>query len=249
MDAEGGSVRQLTDGAAHTQPRWSPRGDVLAYTAREGRFTIWVVNADGSSPRRLTDLGDNQSATWSPDGRHLAFQTSRLGGWQIFAMFPDGSEQNASHSRGSGHESVVVAALAMIRSTATAIIAASQGGPMVTRVVNLFAVSLLVTATVLAGCAKRPALTQASAPPPAIAPAPPPPPPAAARRGERDGARRRSCPRPHRPQPRRPPPRRPRGPPPKEFAVNANVKDIFFDFDRYDVRPEFAKVLDGNAHG
>jgi hypothetical protein len=47
---------------------------------------------------------------------------------------------------------------------------------MITRVVNVLAVSLLVTATVLAGCAKRPALTQASAPPPAAAPAPPPPP-------------------------------------------------------------------------
>ena len=94
MDVEGGNVRQLTEGAHHTQPRWSPRGDVIAYTAREGRFTIWVVNADGSSPRRLADSGDNQSATWSPDGRHLAFQTSRLGGWQIFAMFPDGSEQS-----------------------------------------------------------------------------------------------------------------------------------------------------------
>lgn len=94
MDLEGGNVRQLTDSGVHTQPRWSPRGDALAFTAREGRFNIWVVNADGSSPRRLTDAGDNQSATWSPDGRHLAFQTSRLGGWQIFAMFPDGSEQN-----------------------------------------------------------------------------------------------------------------------------------------------------------
>src|SRR5262245_40655108 len=94
MDAEGGNVRQLTDGAAHTQPRWSPRGDAIAYTAREGRFTIWVVNPDGSNARRLADSGDNQSASWSPDGRHIAFQTSRLGGWHIFSMFPDGSEQN-----------------------------------------------------------------------------------------------------------------------------------------------------------
>jgi TolB protein len=94
MDLEGGNVRQLTEGGVHTQPRWSPRGDLLAFTAREGRFNIWVVNADGSNPRRLTDTGDNQSPTWSPDGRHIAFQTSRLGGSQIFAMFADGSEQN-----------------------------------------------------------------------------------------------------------------------------------------------------------
>jgi TolB protein len=65
---------------------------VIAYTAREGGFNIWVVNPDGTSPRRLTDGGDNQSSSWSPDGRHLAFQTNRLGGWSIFAMFPDGTE-------------------------------------------------------------------------------------------------------------------------------------------------------------
>jgi TolB protein len=94
MDLDGGNVRPLTESGHHTQPRWSPRGDVVAYTAREGRFNIWAVNADGSNARRLTEGGDNQSASWSPDGRHLAFQTSRLGGWQIFAMFADGSEQN-----------------------------------------------------------------------------------------------------------------------------------------------------------
>jgi TolB protein len=93
MDTEGGSLRQLTNGGHHTQPRWSPRGDVIAFTARAGGFHIWAVNADGTNARKLTEAGDNQSATWSPDGRHLAFQTSRLGGWQIFAMFPDGSQQ------------------------------------------------------------------------------------------------------------------------------------------------------------
>jgi peptidoglycan-associated lipoprotein len=36
-------------------------------------------------------------------------------------------------------------------------------------------------------------------------------------------------------------------PSPKEFAVNANVKDIFFDFDKYDVKPESSKVLDSDA--
>jgi peptidoglycan-associated lipoprotein len=36
-------------------------------------------------------------------------------------------------------------------------------------------------------------------------------------------------------------------PAPKEFAVDANVKDVFFDFDKYDIKPESAKVLDANA--
>ncbi len=94
MDVDGAGVRQLTSGGRHTQPRWSPKGDVIVYTARQGTHDLWAVNADGSRPRRLTTgPGDNQGATWAPDGRHLAFQTNRLGGWQIFAMLADGSEQ------------------------------------------------------------------------------------------------------------------------------------------------------------
>jgi peptidoglycan-associated lipoprotein len=36
-------------------------------------------------------------------------------------------------------------------------------------------------------------------------------------------------------------------PAPSEFTANANLKDIFFDFDKYDVRPNDAKTLDANA--
>ncbi len=34
---------------------------------------------------------------------------------------------------------------------------------------------------------------------------------------------------------------------PSEFAPNPNLKAIYFDFDKYDVRPSDAKILDGNA--
>lgn len=94
MDAEGAAVRPLTTSGRHTQPRWSPKGDVLVYTMRQGTHDIWAVGADGSNPRRLTQgPGDNQSPTWAPNGRHLMFQTNRLGGWQIFSMLVDGSAQ------------------------------------------------------------------------------------------------------------------------------------------------------------
>jgi TolB protein len=94
MDAEGTSVRQLTSGGFHTQPRWSPKGDVIAYTARQGIHDIWLINVDGSNPRRLTGgAGDNQGSTWAPSGRHLAFQSNRNGRWQILAMLIDGSAQ------------------------------------------------------------------------------------------------------------------------------------------------------------
>jgi peptidoglycan-associated lipoprotein len=92
-----------------------------------------------------------------------------------------------------------------------------------------------------AGCAKRPAMTAASAPAPtgvtqaqpapppppppaAVQPAPPPPPPAAV-------------------QPAPPPPR----PVPKEFAAVAALRPIHFDFDKYDIRPADRKILDANA--
>lgn len=94
MDAEGGSVRPLTTSGFHTQPRWSPKGDVIIYTQRQGTHDIWAVNADGSNPRRLTSgPGDNQGTTWAPNGRHLMFQTNRLGTWQVFSMLVDGTVQ------------------------------------------------------------------------------------------------------------------------------------------------------------
>jgi TolB protein len=94
MDTEGGNVRQITFGGFHTQPRWSPKGDTIVYTMRQATHDLWAINPDGSNARRLTSgPGENQGATWAPNGRHLAFQSNRLGSWQIFAMLTDGSEQ------------------------------------------------------------------------------------------------------------------------------------------------------------
>ena len=100
MDAEGANVRQLTSGGFHTQPRWSPRGDVIAYTQRAGTHDIWVgrrrrLESAAADERR----GDNQGPTWAPNGRHLAFQSNRLGRWQIFAMLADGTAPDADHAR------------------------------------------------------------------------------------------------------------------------------------------------------
>jgi TolB protein len=96
MDTEGGSVRQLTTGGHHTQPRWSPKGGTIVFTTRQSTHDIWAINPDGSNPRRLTaGPGDNQGPTWAPDGRHIAFQSNRMGSWQVFAVLADGSEQTA----------------------------------------------------------------------------------------------------------------------------------------------------------
>ena len=95
MDDQGANVRPLTSSGRHTQPRWSPKGDLLVYTQRAGTHDLWAVSTDGTNPRRLTTgPGDNQGATWAPNGRHLMFQSNRLGAWQIFSMLVDGSAQS-----------------------------------------------------------------------------------------------------------------------------------------------------------
>jgi len=111
---------------------------------------------------------------------------------------------------------------------------------MASRCRNGIVVSLLLSVVVLAGCAKRPAMTAASAPAPTgaaqattpAAPATPEP----------------ATPEPAAPAPTPPPTAGPASRPPvQEFAANPNLKDIHFDFDKYDIRPGDAKILDGNA--
>ena len=103
--------------------------------------------------------------------------------------------------------------------------------------IRVLLLSLSIVALVYAGCAKRPALTQLSAPSPsgpatgspgagATAPAPAPAvtPPArdlSTGPGSRPGL--------------------------KEFAATAEVKTIHFDFDKYDIRPGDAAILEANA--
>jgi len=92
MDADGTNVRQLTSGGFHTQPRWSPKGNIILYTQRQGTHDIWAIDAIGANPRPITaGPGDNQGASWAPDGRHLAFQSNRSGRWQLYFMLLDGS--------------------------------------------------------------------------------------------------------------------------------------------------------------
>src|SRR5205814_8480124 len=54
MDADGTNVRQLTSGGFHTQPRWSPKGNIILYTQRQGTHDIWAIDAIGANPRPIT---------------------------------------------------------------------------------------------------------------------------------------------------------------------------------------------------
>jgi len=111
---------------------------------------------------------------------------------------------------------------------------------MATRAAQVTMMSLLLAGLMITGCAKRPATTAASAAapapaPPAAAPAPAPSSPAAPSSGAAAaapaGAAAAQTPRPA----------------PKEFMAVAALKEVYFDFDKYDVRPEDAKTLDANA--
>jgi peptidoglycan-associated lipoprotein len=109
---------------------------------------------------------------------------------------------------------------------------------MVTRGFQFIALSLVMSTALVVGCAKRPATTAASAPAPTGAAAtttasaggattmtPAPGPATAAPQAPATAAR----------------------PSPKEFVAIAELKPVYFDFDRYDIRPADAKVLDTNS--
>ena len=107
---------------------------------------------------------------------------------------------------------------------------------------------LLVLTLFLVGCPKRPATPVASAPAPtgsAMAPAPGPAPAPAPPAAPGPPALAPAAPAPAPGGAATSPPATP--PRPSEFSENTNLKDVFFDFDRYDVRAGDAKILDGNA--
>jgi|SRR6185503_12998011 peptidoglycan-associated lipoprotein len=103
----------------------------------------------------------------------------------------------------------------------------------------LLVAPVLVLSLFLAGCPKRPATTAASAPPPTGAPSPSSAAPSTTAPGGTGMT----------PSPVAPSTAAPSTTPPapSEFRETDNLKDVFFDFDRYDIRPSDAKVLDTNA--
>jgi peptidoglycan-associated lipoprotein len=109
---------------------------------------------------------------------------------------------------------------------------------MVTRAAQVTLMSLLLAGLMITGCARRPATTAASAatPAPAAAPSPAPAP----------SAPSAAAPAPPAPAAAASPAQAPR-PVPKEFMAVAALKEVYFDFDKYDIRSEDAKTLDANA--
>ena len=97
MDLEKNTVRRLTfQGKYNQTPKVSPKGDWVAFTARDEkrRFDIFLAHLQTGEVRRVTqEQGDNEEPSFSPDGRLLLFVSSRLGSNHIFVSTLDGKVQ------------------------------------------------------------------------------------------------------------------------------------------------------------
>ena len=111
LDRNQGTTWALTDDANDHTPAFSPDGSRIAVAYwQHDHWDIHVMNADGSGRARLTKTPlrvivdqqvkgeearpwNNVSPVWSPDGSQIAFLTDRAGGWEIWIMNADGSNQ------------------------------------------------------------------------------------------------------------------------------------------------------------
>lgn len=71
-DAVRGTKTRLSSAEADTDPRWSPRGDHIVFSADEPPSSrLNVMAADGTG--EIRDLGPGYFAAYSPDGTHLVY--------------------------------------------------------------------------------------------------------------------------------------------------------------------------------
>jgi TolB protein len=95
VNADGTGLRELVPGAIN--PRWSPDGSHLVYTALVNGSNnavspggLFVASADGSQQTRLTG-GNDAAVGWSADGGWIAFRRSEQGRQDLFVVHADGS--------------------------------------------------------------------------------------------------------------------------------------------------------------
>ena len=70
----------------------SPDGQTLAI---DMQGSIWTLPASGGTAKRITDLfNDARQPMWSPDGKWITYFGYRDGGYDVWAMAPDGTHQH-----------------------------------------------------------------------------------------------------------------------------------------------------------
>src|SRR5439155_6618426 len=72
MQASGKDQKQLAkEKTPHADPKFSPDGKSILYTAMKGGFPeVWRMARDGSDPKKVTT---GSQGSWSPDGKSIVF--------------------------------------------------------------------------------------------------------------------------------------------------------------------------------
>ena len=101
----GAKARKLTAGDKDSDPRWSPDGKWIAFTAKRKDDTepqVYLIAPDGGEATRLVETATGASALkWFPDGKRLAF---------VSAVWPDLDTNAAQGKRWKEHKDAKVKA-------------------------------------------------------------------------------------------------------------------------------------------
>jgi TolB protein len=94
-DAEGHTIRRMTEQAPSYFHGWSPDGKTLAFVAeRNGshQFDIYSIAASGGAERRLTsDVHHDDGPDYSPDGKWIYINSNRSGKEAIWRLPASGA--------------------------------------------------------------------------------------------------------------------------------------------------------------
>ncbi len=75
----GDAVRLTSDSGVKTDPKFSPDGELVAFSGQyDGNFNVFVVPSSGGQPHRLTYYPATEMVVgWTPDGKSVLFRSQR----------------------------------------------------------------------------------------------------------------------------------------------------------------------------
>lgn len=87
----------ITSLSSESSPSWSPNGRLVVFEARpdpNADHDVYAIAVAGGAPMRLTNAtGKDAGPVWAPDGSKIYFVSDRMGGFDVWSMDPDGSNQ------------------------------------------------------------------------------------------------------------------------------------------------------------
>jgi TolB protein len=97
-DGDDTSAKRITfQGNYNQTPTFSPRGNLIAFTARDEKnhMDIFTLDVKKGELKRVTQgQGENEDPSFSPNGRLLVFTTTRNGPRQVVVSNLDGTHQS-----------------------------------------------------------------------------------------------------------------------------------------------------------